>query len=167
MENASKALLMAAAILIGVVILSLAVYLYTSFSSSTAEMQHQMELDQINNFNSRFLAYDGKEDLTIYDIITVANLAEESNKNYQVYGEGLQDASFYVAVFKGSDNGQKKGFENYTSSNPSIEYYLRNGEMQEVQENGQKVLRLTKYRCDVKINDNTGRVNKVIFTKKK
>lgn len=166
MENASKALLMAAGILIGVVILSLAVFLYTSFSSSTAEMQHQMELDQINNFNSKFLAYDGKEDLTIYDIYTVANLAEESNKNYQVYKEGLQDSSFYVAVFKDNHN-LTSSFEINTFSYWDINYDLRNKEMQEVIENGQKVLRLTKYKCEVKINDNTGRVNKVIFTKKK
>lgn len=166
MENASKALLMAAAILIGVVILSLAVYLYTSFSSSTAEMQHQMELDQINNFNSRFLAYDGKEDLTIYDIITVANLAEESNKNYQVYGEGLQDASFYVAVFK-DDSNLTRSFEINTFHYWHISDDLRDKEMQKVIENGQEVLRLVKYKCEVKINDNTGRVNKVIFTKKK
>ena len=43
MENASKALLMAASVLVGVVILSLAVYLYISFSGSANEIGKQME----------------------------------------------------------------------------------------------------------------------------
>lgn len=170
MENASKALLMSAGILIGVVILSLAVFLYTSFSSSTAEMERQIESDQINNFNSKFLAYDGKEELTIYDIYTVANLAEESNKNYQVYGEGLQPGSLYIAVFIDGDTGKTKGYEDDTSKKFSPNKFLNTetGYAEYKKDSaGKKVLQLKKYKCEVKINNNTGRVNKVIFTYKK
>ena len=163
MENASKALLMSAGILVGIGVLSLAVYLFGSFSSSTAEMEKQMELDAINNFNSKFLAYDGKDTLTIYDVYTVANLAEESNKNYQVYGEGLQPASFYIAVFLDNDTGQLKGLEDNTSTKLKKEEFTTDKYMVEVTENGQWFKRLKKYTCEVKINENTGRVNKVIF----
>ena len=38
MENASKALLMAAEVLIGLLILSLAVYLFADFGSTSAEI---------------------------------------------------------------------------------------------------------------------------------
>ena len=170
MENASKALLMSAGILIGVVILSLGVYLYGSFSSSTSQMEHQIELDQINNFNSRFLAYDGKEELTIYDIYTVANLAEESNKNYQVYGEGLQTGSLYIAVFIDGDNGKSKGYEDDTSKKFSPSNFLntKTGYAEKfVNASGKEEVRLKKYKCEVKINNNTRRVNKIIFTYKK
>ena len=51
MENASKALLMAAGVLIAVLILSLAVYLFMSFGSESAEFHKQMENDRLNQFN--------------------------------------------------------------------------------------------------------------------
>ena len=83
MENASKALLMAAGVLIGIMVLSLAVYLFVTFGSTSAQMHQQKEQDQLNQFNSQFTSYEGKEDITIYDIVTVANLATENNKYYE------------------------------------------------------------------------------------
>ena len=41
MENASKALIMAAEILIGLLIISLAVYLFTSFGTSAAQINQR------------------------------------------------------------------------------------------------------------------------------
>ena len=98
MENASKALLMAAGALMGILILSLGVYLFISFSSSTASMEKQMEQDEINNFNNKFLAYEAKDNLTIYDVYTVANLAAENNKKYEIENDGVQPGNFYIAV---------------------------------------------------------------------
>ncbi len=69
MENASKALLMAAGVLIGIMVLSLAVYLFVTFGSTSAQMHQQKEQDQLNQFNSQFTSYEGKEDITIYDIV--------------------------------------------------------------------------------------------------
>lgn len=42
MENASRALIMAAGVLVGVLLLSLAVYLFTIFSNFGSEMTTQM-----------------------------------------------------------------------------------------------------------------------------
>lgn len=81
MENASKALLMAAGVLIGVLILSLAAYLFVYFGSTSQQIHEQNEENQINEFNSKFTSYVGKDNITIYDVITVANLATENNKN--------------------------------------------------------------------------------------
>lgn len=50
MENASKALIMAAGILIGVAILSLAVYLFVSFGSASAKIHEQNDANRINEF---------------------------------------------------------------------------------------------------------------------
>ena len=96
MENASKALLFAAGVLMAIVILSLAVYLYGSFSSATSEVEKQMEEDQISNFNNQFLAYEEKKEITIYDIYTVSNLAEENNKKYDLTKQ--EDNNYYVSV---------------------------------------------------------------------
>ena len=83
MENASKALIMAGGILVGVLILSLMVYLFADFGSTSAQINAQNKQNQLTQFNSKFSAYEDKEGLTIYDVITVAGYAKENNKYYE------------------------------------------------------------------------------------
>ena len=68
MENASKALIMAGGVLIGVLIISLAVYLFVSFGQTSAEINSQNAQKQINQFNSQFTSYEGNNHLAGYDI---------------------------------------------------------------------------------------------------
>ena len=74
MENAAKALTMAAAVLVGMLVLSLGVFLYSNFSSSMGRVQGERQQALNNQFNTQFTKYIGT-DVTIYDIITVINLA--------------------------------------------------------------------------------------------
>lgn len=92
MENASKALLMAAGVLIGILVLSLAIFLFSNFGTVSSNMRDEIESNQLTQFNSQFTVYAGRDDITIYDIITVANLAKENNNKY----EGKND--FVVSV---------------------------------------------------------------------
>ena len=101
MENASKALMMAAGILIGVAILSLAVYLFVSFGSASAEIHEQNDANRINEFNTQFTSYVGKEDITIYDVITVANLATEWKKSNW-------ERLIYISIFKTEYRWEKR-----------------------------------------------------------
>lgn len=84
MENASKALIIAAGVLIGMLILSLAIYLFLSFGSQSARIHEEQEVQRLEQFNSQFTSYQTKEDITIYDIVTVANLASENNIYYEL-----------------------------------------------------------------------------------
>lgn len=93
MENATNALLMAAAILISIVILSIGVYLFTYFSDYAKNVEGDVRTNQIVQFNSQFLSYQGKE-LTIYDVITLANLA----KNYNQENEYVAGQKGYITV---------------------------------------------------------------------
>ena len=77
MENASKALIMAAGVLIGIMILSLAVYLFATFGATSAELHGQVETSRITQFNTQFTSYEGRSDITIYDVISVVNLAKK------------------------------------------------------------------------------------------
>ena len=63
MENASKALIMAGGVLIGVLIISLAVYLFVSFGQTSAEINSQNAQKQISQFNSQFTSYEGNNQL--------------------------------------------------------------------------------------------------------
>lgn len=89
MENASKALIMAGGVLIGILIISLAVYIFTDFGSTSAKINAQNAQKQITEFNSKFTSYEGYKDkdgnwkITIYDIITLAGYAKENNQYYE------------------------------------------------------------------------------------
>ena len=174
MENASKALLMAAGVLIGVLILSLAVYLFVSFGTTSSELHKQQDSDRINQFNSQFTSYEGKEGVTIYDVITVANLATENNIYYEFNKRNnipsTDTNDFYISVVlkneynnnelieRGYDSNAKTTRDKY---NEIISKYVNS--MQII---GDKESYLNQYECKVYISSITQRVYKVVFTKK-
>ena len=82
MENASKALLMAAGILVGVLILSLAAFLYTDYRTRAGEIGRRNTEQQLAEFNTQYTIYENRDDLTIYDVVNVANMAHENNEQY-------------------------------------------------------------------------------------
>jgi len=55
MENASKALIMAASILIGVMIISVGVALFNSFGGFSKDIMTGIEETQVAEFNTQFL----------------------------------------------------------------------------------------------------------------
>ena len=95
MENASKALIMIAEVLVGIMIVSIGVYLFNEMGSYSADTTKQIEDTQIAQFNEQFLQYTGTTTLyddagnpyigpvpcTIHDIIGLANLAKQTNVN--------------------------------------------------------------------------------------
>ena len=87
MENASKALIMAAGILIGVLILSLGLYLYITFSQRVNETEEIITSHQLAQYNSQYTVFTGRTNITIHQIITIANKAHENNLKYQDYAD--------------------------------------------------------------------------------
>ena len=173
MENASKALMMAAGVLIGILIISLAIYLITSFGSRSAELHKQVATEQLNQFNSQYTAYEGS-DATIYDVVTVANLATENNITYNLgNSERTNDGTYYISVVlnghniegnvddanSGKLNDLKENYEN------SINTDVTNMNLTDNTIN-RTVDALPKYTCNVEINPKTNRVYKVYFTNK-
>lgn len=160
MENASKALLMAAGVLIGILILSLAVYLFVSFGSTSQQIHERNEENQMNEFNSKFTSYIGKNNITIYDVITVANLATENNKKYEFDKRSFNNepsSDYYIYVkFKNSNI-------EYGKSDTSKDI---NDKYTEIIQNELNNNNLNTYNCSAKINSKTGRVWNVIFTEK-
>ena len=154
MENASKALIMAAGVLIGIMILSLAVYLFATFGATSAEMHGQIEQDRINQFNAQFTSYEGKQDITIYDIITVVNLAKDNNESYSLTSS--TDSNYYITVNATLQRGTKNNLE--TKGTGELQDLIKAETQNLVEytdEDGQRNLRLFTYNCSVTINDNT------------
>ena len=109
MENASKALIMAASVLIGVMIISIGVALFTSFSKFGKSTTEKMEATKISEWNNTYLKYYGTittEDeqgkvtknpilVVAHDIISVVNHAAENNLNYELQNLTKYDENFY------------------------------------------------------------------------
>lgn len=179
MENASKALLMAAGVLIGVLILTLAVYLFATFGATSAELHKQQATNRLNEFNSQFTSYEEKNEngLTIYDFITVANLATENNNYYDLDYKNVNNSSilsgnqsdYYVSAFIEGKN-PNYGYGKYTAavtSNVVASKYqeLITEELNKIETGVKNELPL--YECTVSISPITQRVYKVEFKQKK
>ena len=83
MENASKALMMAAGVLIGLLILSLAVFLFTNFGAASAEAHRKNEENQINQFNAQFTVYEGtgKRSANLSSMINKVTMSNGGSEN--------------------------------------------------------------------------------------
>ena len=88
MENATKALIIAGAVLIGIILLSIGVALWRNFSNFSAENAQSTRTRQLEEFNVKFKKYEfnsqaTKEDeqnyITAQDVRTIANLAKDYN----------------------------------------------------------------------------------------
>lgn len=89
MENASKALLMAAGILVGVLILALMVTLFLSSRELSTEYEKTKQTEAVQQFNVNFTQYLG-QDLTIHQVVTICNFAY-SNKIHKVSVNGISE----------------------------------------------------------------------------
>lgn len=151
MENASKALLIGAGILIGVIILSLAVYLVGVFGRYAEKTQNKITENQITQFNDKFLRYSGSTDLTIQDLVTVKNYALENNNQYGKY-------NLFLNEFRATDNNEYIDVYYKNISTMDILMFYKTDEELLKEELGKK------YNCTrIDINPNTGKVNKIYF----
>lgn len=81
MDNAAKALVMAASIILGVLLLSAFMYVFKAGASLDENYDAAQNKRQLDLFNSKFEVYD-KDDNTIMDLITIANTVYNVNKDY-------------------------------------------------------------------------------------
>ena len=110
MENASKALLMAAGVLIGVLILSLAVFLFMDFGATSNGIYSEVQSNQLTQYNAQYTVYSGRTDITVYEIVSVINLAKQNNQDYKDYSNFENDYQVVVKV-SGTDYTQKDSNE--------------------------------------------------------
>lgn len=122
MENASKALIMGAEILIGVMIISIGVYLFNVLGSYSAETSQEMADARLEQFNEQFTKYygtvstrqeDGTEIIqtikcTMQDIVGVTNLARMNNlrNGFETVQEAKTNPAFYYVQIDLEIRGQ-------------------------------------------------------------
>lgn len=161
MENASNALIIAGGVLIGVLILSLAVYLFADFGSTSAEINKKTEEQQLVQFNSKFTTYESTEKKwTVYDVVTVAGYARENNKYYtDSESDGLVDNTYFENNYKITVR-----FESINGTTDNLQDYNTDYYNEAIQDEQKNVTELPKYSCNITYHDN-GRVKLLVFKK--
>lgn len=145
MENAVQALLIAAGVLIGVMVLSLGVTLFSSLGEYIGNTQEEIDANAVQKFNEQFTRYIDA-DLTIQDVVTAANTARESNTKYGLTEQS--DTNYYVTI----------NLTGYQNLEQTIDDTVKISEILNAGIGN-------KYTCtDVKVNPNTRRVYVVNFT---
>ena len=155
MENAVKALYIAAGVLITVMVLSLAAVLYASLQGYVDNTNKQIKFNSVNSFNTKYLNYinisNGEKqfDLRIQDIITIAIATYENNRsnNIDINQWDATPNSLYVEVLL---NGTRI---DQTINEQMVELLQTNKD--------------TTFQCsanDVLISENTGQVYSISFS---
>ena len=169
MENATRALLIAAGVLIGIMILSLGVSLYVSLGSYVDSTKEQLELNEISKFNTQFLKYNntildesGNEvpsfTLRIQDVVTAANIAYENNKNLGDINGEANENNLYVAVNVKYNGSQQ--LNNIQRTINSQDTNVWNSSKLLSSDSGHQY---TCYTANIKISNITGRVYEINF----
>lgn len=162
MENASKALIMAASILLGVMIISVGVALFNSFAGFSLDIANEIEKSRTEQFNVQFLKYYGADyneetekieaiKLTTHDVVTLANLAQKNNIEYDVQEQTMKtDNSYYVQMVV----IENKNFEK--SSEDELTQFIQDNNMYYNSEN--KLATKYYYVNSIEVSKKTGRV---------
>lgn len=165
MENASNALIIAGTILIGVMIISVGIYLVNSFGDTSQQINSKIEDTKIAEFNYSFTKYEGLEKIKAHDIVSVANLAKDNNENK--YGEklektGINASPYYIQVIITKTSGEfADPIKSVASKFEKAEKKIYDEFLKDYSIN---VITPYYFKCtDVHINETTGLVDKIEF----
>lgn len=84
MENASKALLMAGGVLVAMLIISMAVILFNTYGELGVTYEEKMSEAEIQKLNSNFTKFEGRQDITIQEIVTIVNFAKQYKEQTEI-----------------------------------------------------------------------------------
>lgn len=100
MENASKALIMAVSIILGIMIVTFLCFAFGMVKNLNSKNMTQIEETETAKFNEEFFKYyeNGKDiiKVTSHDIISISNFVKENNSKYDLK-EATQN-SYYVTI---------------------------------------------------------------------
>ena len=142
MENASKALSIAGGILIAMMVISLGVYLFINARDVGTSYEQGMETGEIQKFNSNFISFEGRDDVTIQEIVTIAKFAKQYEEQTEIEVE---------VIFGVNGDITGKTEKDYVAL---IQEYSLNNITKEIR----------YFRCNwIEYDENSGKVNLITF----
>ncbi len=119
MDNASKALVMAGAILIAVMLISLGVYLFNVAKGQAEGTGQQLQTFQVESYNSRYTSYFGKNKslAEVQSLVSLVNSHNHNQTEVNTYGgmvtisatnivNGTNNSTYYA----NGNNARSSGF---------------------------------------------------------
>ena len=141
MENASKALIIAGSVLLSILVLSLIAYLYVYFGAQVNDYNETIRQNQLTKYNAQYTVYDGRKDLTVYDVVSIISTAYSYNVKHKE--DTNYEGEYHVKVTLNGSNIDKANPDNSIDSTTLI---INNKDK--------------KFKCKVSFN-NYGKVNLV------
>ena len=126
MDNASKALLMAGGVLIALLVITLAVFVFNQMSDYQKSQSDLVEVEQLADFNEQFTQYV-RNDLNGIDLVTLANKVVNFNQKDSGAGEINYDQNITLII--NMENYQQKYVGNlfdkstYTVENKNSDFF--------------------------------------------
>ena len=154
MENTSKALIIAAEILMGVLLLTLMAFTFRALGNFSDAVNSNIETKNINEFNTKFEKYRGRKDLTAQDVITIGNLAKQYNAGI----EEKQELPITVTVV-GVENKYAKPYQ--LTDELAYEFIQRYSN----ETSTKQIIRFECKKENIEYNKITGKINKIVLKK--
>ena len=163
MENASKALIIAGEILIGIAILSLASYIFIQFGTFSSNLNTQISETSITQFNVHFTNYSEKANISAQDVASVINFANKSNTDY----EAQKGDAFFVDVCIDGTSVLNTNINEFLKNNQNFYYCnlrgINNNNIEIKEEENKVSIKAQVDTSDIEYNEETGQVSKINF----
>ena len=125
MENATKALLIAAGMLFAVMIVSLVVVGYNQISAYYKQEEELLATEQLDKFNKQFQNYYGRDDIRGNELISLMNKIIDYNAR-QSYKVGTNYERIKVTITIGDESIVRQFMYGDTSGTPIISNVITN-----------------------------------------
>ena len=148
MENASNALIIAGSILIAIIILSIGVILFSSYSKIGESYEQTRVVERLTKYNSNFTIFEERTDITAQEIVTLVNYARNYNEE--------NETSIEVNV----QNSDEVNRNLVDESKDLLEFIKKNSTNEEA-----KIIYFECEEIKDEYYDEEGRIIKIIFKK--
>ncbi len=130
MENASKALLMAGGVLIAILILTVVVILFNTYGQLAPTYEKELEENEIKKFNNNFTKFEGREDITIQEIVSLTNFAKQYEQETEIGIEVIfsatdlteKDEEYLINLIKDNSVNGDGTIKHYKCNSANTEY---------------------------------------------
>ncbi len=147
MENASKALLIAAEVLFGIMLLTMFTVLMSVFGNLQENYSEKKESQDIQAFNANFYNYE-RDNLTAQDIVTIYNFVKQ-------YNESIDNNSTQKVNMTGSITIEGGNTYNFSNDKVKTNLFLEEGSYDDTGN-------YCKYKMEIKeVSSTTGKVKKI------
>lgn len=155
MENATKALMIAAGILFALILFGTFIYLFTQISQNSNLQDKAKLMEQVNEFNKPYEAYQRN----LIRGVEIASLCNRANSyNTQNYDLGKEEKIHIYITLTLEDWEEKRKNVQYDMTGYNFDQMKKNNAQ------GFHDFKIKYFKCEkIEYNKNTGKVNKMYF----